>query len=978
MSVPRCAMVVALWACAAACVLAQQGPPPAGHCEPRWRRELAQCPELELKLDPEQACSCTNSVMEICADFLFDRPGRALWIDDRGCGEPRPDEAATTEKRWTWKVEDLNVEPASGEGRCARFFLKEPGLGYIEFRVESRCRDFPQCDATKTIRKPISAHALELKVPKPYLGIDMTDPLGHKRDSMKIETLFAPAQACRSYEWELVDSVAALTAPSDPDGAWVTVTEQGIPSGRYQQDEIRVTRECEDRKRFTVVRVDVNVGLPEDEEEGKGRLIRLNDNDSDDSGVPDLLEAPLRSSDPDLYPVTIQIWPADLPTGEVVRIFSSLPLYEDTRKQDRAAAAYPVSRLPLTLYAEGAAAGDGQVVQVRHGGSPAIDRAAFRVYSLGMVPDADRNRRIMDDDKAKMLTNAPFRFWVNDDNDNGDIAEGDSDVPGQGDAADHRNGAVDGRCDLTDFFPVWLDLHDMISLLQEDLGVEFRLSQADGAVKIVYTDLSRGEAGNYMIADTSHCGPSMLQSAHEAATVQVTPEGIVLNENFLSRIAQDRNKGVLMVEATRPSTAPLVLTIRAEGHTLCTLSLALSLSGVEDMYRWINVRAAAGGSVSRSTDTSEPDNYPDSLCNGKQFIFVHGYSVSEDGARAWNAEMFKRLYQSGSRAMFTAVAWRGNDGQLADWIPFIGGSTPDYYVNVEHAFETASNLVTALSRLPGTKYIAGHSLGNMVVSSAIKDAGLSVSAYFMLNAAVATEAYDDTFINRDDMRHPDWKNYSNRLWASEWYQLFPSGDGRNDLSWRDRFGGISVAYDYYSSTEDVLNNANGSVPSIGTERAWVCQEMRKGTTLIWLGPGNAEAGWGFNGDYSGLTVEQANALSNSVLQTNSFFLHFDDDALYGTNGKAVAEAPAMNRQLLADAVPALSNPAGRNSITSAAGQGNRDFMSHGGGAGLRRGIYANGDWPTDDNRWHHSDLKEVAYPYNSKAFDQIVNDGSLK
>ena len=72
--------------------------------------------------------------------------------------------------------------------------------------------------------------------------------------------------------------------------------------------------------------------------------------------------------------------------------------------------------------------------------------------------------------------------------------------------------------------------------------------------------------------------------------------------------------------------------------------------------------------------------------------------------RGWNAEMFKRLYQSGSKAMFTALTWYGDDGQL--WIP---EKSPDYYQNVEHAFETASNVVEMVNLLPGEKYIAGHS-----------------------------------------------------------------------------------------------------------------------------------------------------------------------------------------------------------------------------------------------------------------------------
>jgi len=45
--------------------------------------------------------------------------------------------------------------------------------------------------------------------------------------------------------------------------------------------------------------------------------------------------------------------------------------------------------------------------------------------------------------------------------------------------------------------------------------------------------------------------------------------------------------------------------------------------------------------------------------------------------------------------------------------------------------------------LPGTqKFIMAHSLGNIVVSSAIQDFGMNIDAYFAIDAAVATEAYD--------------------------------------------------------------------------------------------------------------------------------------------------------------------------------------------------------------------------------------------
>ena len=87
----------------------------------------------------------------------------------------------------------------------------------------------------------------------------------------------------------------------------------------------------------------------------------------------------------------------------------------------------------------------------------------------------------------------------------------------------------------------------------------------------------------------------------------------------------------------------------------------MSISSVESMYRWINSRHASGGAEARGTDTTEPSNYPDSLCNGKHFIFVHGFNATEQAARGWNAEVFKRMYWSGSHAMYTAVTWEGDE-----------------------------------------------------------------------------------------------------------------------------------------------------------------------------------------------------------------------------------------------------------------------------------------------------------------------------
>jgi len=77
----------------------------------------------------------------------------------------------------------------------------------------------------------------------------------------------------------------------------------------------------------------------------------------------------------------------------------------------------------------------------------------------------------------------------------------------------------------------------------------------------------------------------------------------------------------------------LKLEIWQNGQKVQTISCYISISGVEQMYRWVNLRHVLGQSETRATDVSQPANYPDSLSDGKQFVFVHGYNVSETQAR---------------------------------------------------------------------------------------------------------------------------------------------------------------------------------------------------------------------------------------------------------------------------------------------------------------------------------------------------------
>ena len=515
--------------------------------------------------------------------------------------------------------------------------------------------------------------------------------------------------------------------------------------------------------------------------------------------------------------------------------------------------------------------------------------------------------------------------------------------------------------------------------------------------------------------------------------------GVVLNtleggQAFLQKIRDEAGKGIIICEGRLASKSPIVLEIvDSKGKSVLSLSMNLSLSGVEQMFRHKNLVKVGGGPEPKTgTNDGEPDrleqplNYPDKECTGtdlvagKNFVFVIGYNVNGKHARGWQSEMFKRMFWSSSKAKFWGVTWYGWDSQEFPG-PFNLPFTRNYHINVEHAFKTVPEFQNfLLNTVEGEITIAAHSLGNMLVSAALSnyvaptygggvwDASGKIKNYFMLDAAVASEAYGsldnniESEMNKDtvtnpNMIHPDWKDYKKELWASEWHLLFDT-DKRSKLTWRNIFAErpTTVKYfNYFSSGEDVLDKHEGvpEVPDIVTEGigryAWALQEKLKGRTLFNGVLGSNYGGWGFNlsdDDYrielSGVSLpiypSEANQISSVQLRTRPFFSKGSDALLFTETGGSQYAIDNKIR-LLADAFPARTLAAGKQPVPAFSDL-NRDFDMQTKFKTRKKNIEY---WPTvrsekTDFSWKHNDIREVSYQYVFSLFDNIIDQGGLK
>ena len=608
-----------------------------------------------------------------------------------------------------------------------------------------------------------------------------------------------------------------------------------------------------------------------------------------------------------------------------------------------------------------------------------------------IIPDYNRDGKIDVADSGKVTEQKPWRIWINDDNDW--YETGGTDIPnGDSDNKDSQNHYIDQERDLVDLFPMSLQLEQALKIFPKETFAytiahdgQASIHPAFRVIWIPEHELTHG----YGSCDKHFKDITYARSIKNYNSYQVFNSGFGrhIPDNMLAALEQ--GKGLILVEGSAQTDKPLQLKIRrkSDNQIVVVSCLALRVDHVESMYRtkWLeeNLNGGPQGGI-----PSEPSGYPDSETNGKTFLFVHGYNVSGKSARGWGSETFKRMHQSGSRARFISVNWHGNESQVV--------FTPDYWRNVRNAFQTSKPLADLVNTISGVKIITAHSLGNIVVSSAIHDHGMQVSKYYLIDAAVPREAYSGVITAEEEqnMREVSWKDYDKRLWASYWWQTFPEGHPcRTKVKWTGRFSAFPNAYNFYSSGEEVLKHSTGTLPPIKTSGldAWTRQEMTKGSGFLsggGIGNMSATGGWDWNKQWDiHVTVNtpeegevrytrqreenETASITNTELRDKPFFEKFRFDDFHKTDKQ---EAAANNydevSRLLAESIPALSFATGSTKVEAFTDQRNFNMNE----------LFKN-EWPAernDDTGWHHSDIREMSFLYIYKVFDKFCEIGELR
>ncbi len=276
-------------------------------------------------------------------------------------------------------------------------------------------------------------------------------------------------------------------------------------------------------------------------------------------------------------------------------------------------------------------------------------------------------------------------------------------------------------------------------------------------------------------------------------------------------------------------------------------------------------------------------------------------------------------------------------------------------------------------------------------------------------AAVASEAVDGTLHNanaavKSKYVPSDWSDYDSQSWAANWHKWFNNDatDSRGKMGWPNYFSTAmaraGTVYNYYSTGDPVFME-DDSIPSVLTgvfhwptlhwtwpfidlnitaeAYCWQKQETHKGVEPI---AGTLSGGWGFYWWMESSCGEEYpvyySAATTSVMVANG---SITNNPVFYYPGTQMNNRNATQDDIwfaLAEYVPAVSSPVGGNRIWSETG---KDInLNENSAQGLPRPNGWGRNHNVFDDSWLHSDMKDMAYFYVYKLYDQLVTKGNLQ
>ncbi len=396
-------------------------------------------------------------------------------------------------------------------------------------------------------------------------------------------------------------------------------------------------------------------------------------------------------------------------------------------------------------------------------GNDLLDRVYLHIGKMGLSVDANRDGDV---DFGEIASSAaPFRFWINNDDDSGETDHINSVY------RDCNDDIINSIRDLEDFTRMRLfvgGLHDQLIKGEIELRLSFQDIGGSPSIQIWKNAVSTGGLEyleNVTVAEGQISGNPIgrVQSGNEL----VIPASFWAGGN----LGNSRPHADFIFEGCVGGTGRLIAGVyRSDGTLVRHIAYTwVKIMDIKSMYE--RVVATTGGALSDNAidytiplpyDFVGPDSSnvpqlamgwesgalgyayePDPAGAQKYFIYVHGWRWSPHKSMNRSETVFKRMWHLGYDGRFVAFRWPtfyGGPDDGDDWIAGLSTYNDSEY----RAWKSGKSLRMFVNQLPPQfeRSVVAHSMGNIVAGSALRD-GMSVLNYIMLNAAVPAICYDE-------------------------------------------------------------------------------------------------------------------------------------------------------------------------------------------------------------------------------------------
>ncbi|PAW79530.1 MAG: hypothetical protein B9S32_03055 [Verrucomicrobia bacterium Tous-C9LFEB] len=354
----------------------------------------------------------------------------------------------------------------------------------------------------------------------------------------------------------------------------------------------------------------------------------------------------------------------------------------------------------------------------------------------------------------------PFRFWCNDGQ---NVAEDQAALSGsQVTTANYTLGQINFKGDLENFARLWMYIGGLQQAIHDgNIKIGFKWKNTTGTPAVNIYKAFEADGGKQYLEDDANAA-SQIGSDYKTAVATVSgTTTAVLDKSVFTNLSDTNKNTYFLFEGAGVGKGQLVIVfLKSDGTEMGEgPGVWLNLKTVTDMFQQAQVTPSGQTDIpapylSFPEQPSPPavawtnvtsSNFEHPSDETKQcVVLVHGWNVTNGRYTQQSTECFKRLWWQGYKGLYASIRWPGDltGADQSSWWS-TAQNAMDYFEIEYRALKYGQSLVQYTSYLNQQGYsvgVAGHSMGNIVSSEAMKQGGNFT--YALMDGAVSARCYD--------------------------------------------------------------------------------------------------------------------------------------------------------------------------------------------------------------------------------------------